>query len=131
MDTFNFGQTENRVGNGRRRRPSRYIILNMKMPRLLYSIFFITITAAYTISAQVSIGPKHGEKWRALHLIGYETDSDLDVLGQNIPKLAEMGVNVLILEVDYNFNFKSHPELRRGKNPITQSGARSFAEMCR
>src|SRR3954465_1049249 len=102
----------------------------MKMSRLLYSIL-ITITAAYTISAQAGAGPKPGEKWRALHLIGYETDSDLDVLGQNIPKLAEMGVNVLILEVDYNFNFKSHPELRQGKNPITQSGARSFAEMCR
>jgi len=101
------------------------------MTRLLYSIFFITITAAYTISAQVIIGPKHGEEWRALHLIGYETDGDLDALGQNIPKLAEMGVNVLILEVDYNFNFKSHPELRRGTNPITRSGARRFAETCR
>jgi hypothetical protein len=103
----------------------------MKMTRLLYSIFFITITAAYTISAQVSIGPKRGEEWRALHLIGYETDNDLDALGQNIPKLSEMGVNVLILEVDYNFNFRSHPELRRGTNPITRSGARRVGVICR
>lgn len=103
----------------------------MEMIRLLRSILFITIIAAYAICAHASIGQKHGEKWRALHLIGYETDSDLNMLGQNIPKLAEMGINVLILEVDYSFNFKSHPELRRGKNPITKSGARRFVETCR
>jgi len=42
-----------------------------------------------------------------------------------------MGINVLILEVDYNFEFKSHPKLRRGSNPITREGARKFAAACR
>src|SRR5205085_4270864 len=106
------------------------ITLMMKMVRFLYSIL-LTITVAYAISAQVGGHPKQGEQWRALHLIGYETDSDLDALGQDIPKLAELGVNVLILEVDYSFNFQSHPELRKGKNPITKSGARHFSETCR
>ncbi|MDQ3917105.1 MAG: family 20 glycosylhydrolase [Acidobacteriota bacterium] len=40
-------------------------------------------------------------------------------------------MNVLILEVDYNFKFKSHPELRRGANPITKVGARKLAATCR
>ena len=75
--------------------------------------------------------PKPAKPWRAVHLLNYNSDSDLDALGQNLGKLAEMGINVLILEIDYNFEFKSHPELRRGSNPITREGARKFAGICR
>lgn len=74
---------------------------------------------------------KPAKPWRAVHLLNYNTDADLDALGQNLGKLAEMGVNVVILEVDYNFAFRSHPELRRGANPITRDGARRFAAACR
>ncbi|HJY26462.1 MAG TPA: family 20 glycosylhydrolase [Pyrinomonadaceae bacterium] len=69
--------------------------------------------------------------WRALHLLDYNTDAALDALGQNLPTLAQRGINVIILEVDYNFAFKSHPELKRGDNPITREGARRFAALCR
>ena len=69
--------------------------------------------------------------WRAVHLLDYNTDSALDALGQNLEALAKQGINVIILEVDYNFSFKSHPELRRGTEPITRDGARRFAELCR
>jgi hypothetical protein len=66
-----------------------------------------------------------------VHLLDYNSDVALQALGQNLGKLADMGVNTLILEVDYNFSFKSHPELRRGSNPITRDGARKFAAACR
>jgi hypothetical protein len=69
--------------------------------------------------------------WRAVHLLDYNTDATLDALGQNLPTLAQRGINVIILEVDYNFAFKSHPELKRGDNPITREGARRFAALCR
>src|SRR5690348_6137933 len=65
--------------------------------------------------------------WRAVHLLDYNTDADLDALGQNLGTLAKQGINVIVLEVDYNFEFKSHPELRHGTNPITHDGARRFA----
>jgi hypothetical protein len=42
-----------------------------------------------------------------------------------------MGINVLILEVNYGFEYQSHPELRMGRSPITRDGARSFVETCR
>jgi hypothetical protein len=74
---------------------------------------------------------KKAQKWRALHLLGYGSDQDLELLGRQVPQLAELGVNVLILEVDYNFRFKSHPELRAGRDPITRQGARKFAALCR
>ena len=66
-----------------------------------------------------------------MHLLDYNTDAALDALGQNLETLAKQGINVIILEVDYNFDFKSHPELRRGTNPITREGARKFAALCR
>jgi hypothetical protein len=69
--------------------------------------------------------------WRALHLLNYESDKDLETLGGQVPKLAAMGLNVIILEVDYNFRFESHPKLRRGRDPITPEGAAKLAALCR
>jgi hypothetical protein len=69
--------------------------------------------------------------WRALHLINYGSDEALDGLAKEIPMLAEMGINVLILEVNYGFEFKSHPELRMGRAPITRDGARRLVKTCR
>lgn len=71
------------------------------------------------------------EPWRALHLLNYNTDADLELLGRQIPKLAERGLNVLILEIDYHFQFTSHPELREGRAPITAEGAGKFAALWR
>lgn len=44
-------------------------------------------------------------------------------------KLAPMGVNVLILEVNYNFRFASHPELSGGN--LSVNDARELAATCR
>src|SRR6266404_583678 len=86
---------------------------------------------AWPAVAKVRVEPKVTKPWRAVHLLEYNTDGDLEALAQNLEKLADMGINVLILEVDYNFEFKSQPKLRRGSNPITREGARKFASACR
>jgi hypothetical protein len=44
--------------------------------------------------------------------------------------LAPLGVNALILEVNYNFEYQSHPELR-GDNPLTKAQARELSELCK
>jgi hypothetical protein len=90
-------------------------------------VVFLLLTSATPLLAH----EKSSKPWRAVHLLDYNTDAELDALGQNLEALAKQGVNVVILEVDYNFNFKSHPELRRGTNPITRDGARRFAALCR
>jgi hypothetical protein len=46
-------------------------------------------------------------------------------LEAELPKLAELGVNVVTLQVDYHFDFQSHPELR-DKDFITKAQAREF-----
>jgi hypothetical protein len=71
------------------------------------------------------------EGWRGVHVINYESDADLEALARDVPALAAEGVNLLILEVDYNFAFVSHPELRRGPSPITPEGARRLVDVCR
>ncbi len=70
-------------------------------------------------------------QWRGLHLTAYGSDADLDGLAAQLPTLARMGVNVLILEVNYSFEFQSHPELHAGDHPITRGGAGRFAKACR
>lgn len=81
--------------------------------------------------ASTAFAAKPSRPWRAVHLLNYNTDADLDELGQTLPALAKQGINVIILEVDYNFAFKSHPELRHGTNPITKEDARRFAALCK
>jgi hypothetical protein len=74
---------------------------------------------------------KKAEPWRALHLTNYGSDKDLETLGGQVPRLAKMGVNVIILEVDYGFRFRAYPKLRRGRNPVTPEGAAKLAAVCR
>lgn len=71
------------------------------------------------------------ETWRAVHLVGYQNDHHLELLEEQVPTLAEMGINVIILQVDHGFNFKSHPELRASKAPITRQGAEKLLARCR
>jgi hypothetical protein len=85
----------------------------------------VSAAAAAPRSVKVS-GP-----WVALHLLHYESDADLAALEQQLPELAARGVNVLVLEVDYAFEFRSHPELRLSQKPITPRGARQFVSACR
>jgi hypothetical protein len=69
--------------------------------------------------------------WVALHLLGYQNDADLAAIESQLPDLAARGVNVLVLEVDYGFEFRSHPELRIAEKVITRIGARRFVAACR
>ena len=103
----------------------------MRRTRLQCSLllFLVLISSSVAGNAE-SRPPKPAAQWRAVHLLNYSSDADLDALGQNIPKLAAMGINVVILEVNYDFDFKSHPELRRGA-PITRTAARRLADLCR
>lgn len=95
-------------------------------------IFIVTIIlSGCSGSRQKEAKSRESEKWRAVHLLGYDTDDELRELGLLIPEFKKIGLNTIVLEVDYNFEFQSHPELRAGENPITQNAARAFAEVCR
>jgi len=83
------------------------------------------------IGALSQVVAAKAKTWRAVHLLDYNTDDALETLGQNLENLSRQGINTIILEVDYNFAFKSHPELRRGNAPISPEGAKKFANLCK
>lgn len=67
--------------------------------------------------------------WRGIHVLT-NSNEDVDALAGEVPELATMGVNVLIVEVDYNYDYSSHPELR-GPDLITRDRARALVRVCR
>ena len=82
------------------------------------SVFLITVT----LSAQKTV---------SIHLLNYQNNEDLIKLSHDIEGLAKKGINTIFLEIDYHFDFKSHPELIQTDNPITKEGAQKFAEICK
>lgn len=81
-------------------------------------------------------GPAHSKKqhppapWRGIHLFLNSTD-EIPILERAIKEaFAPSGVNVLIVEVNYNFAFKSHPELAHD-GAVTKDDARALAALCR
>jgi hypothetical protein len=67
--------------------------------------------------------------WRGVHLM-VGSDAQAAVLKEQLPRLAAVGVNTVIVETDYNFEFKSHPELG-SPGGITQARARELAAAAR
>jgi hypothetical protein len=51
------------------------------------------------------------DAWRGVHL-WLDNDADARTLAATLPKLAAAGANTVVLEVNYSFEFQSHPELR-------------------
>ena len=89
----------------------------------------ITMAAGPTHKAWLDDWQKKNPTWRALHLIGPQPER-MKLTEQFVnDSLALMGINVLILEVDYGFEFKSRPELQC--HGITKEQARSLGEACR
>jgi hypothetical protein len=96
--------------------------------------FVLGLTTFLPLAAAAGDEPtpaKKAETWRGLHVINYKSDGDLDTLGSQVPKLAELGLNVLVVEINYSFQFRTYPKLRQGSNPITPEGAAKFAAVCR
>ena len=75
-------------------------------------------------------GPQKGEKWIAMHFLNYNSDADIEKLGQLMPDISNKGINVCVLEVDYHFQYKSHPELVQADGSISFEAAQKFAKIC-
>lgn len=69
-------------------------------------------------------------EWRGVHLMAPSAASLPLVERAVTGPLADLGVNVIVFEVNYRYAFQSHPELAQ-KGALTQAQARSFAAACR
>src|SRR5215510_5812016 len=123
--------------NGYSVKRSKFMIIKSQRALLRFSRVLVCALVVFALGLSGSAQRKSGEqgevvqKWCGVHLLNYNNDADLERLAGDLPKLAEMGINFVILEVDYHFEFQSHPELRQGDRQITNAGARKFAEACR
>lgn len=90
-------------------------------------------TAACFASAASAKPAEAADEWRGVHVMAWGPSggtSGLDVLKRAIDKvLLPLRVNVMIYEVDYNFEFESDPAMRFGE-VLTKKAARELAEFC-
>lgn len=87
----------------------------MRILLLLATIFSFTIGNAQNV--------------KSIHLLNYNSNKDLMILADDLEGLSKKGINTIFLEVDYHFNFKSHPELQQTDTVITKKGAAKFAKI--
>ncbi len=67
--------------------------------------------------------------WRGVHLM-VGSEAQAVELREQLPRLAAVGVNAIIVETDYNFEFKSHPELS-SRDCVTRATAHALAQAAR
>jgi hypothetical protein len=68
--------------------------------------------------------------WRGVHMMAPKRES-LALFRRAVAEaLAPLGVNALVLEVNYGYEFASHPELR-SEGALTPAEARGLAALCR
>jgi hypothetical protein len=77
---------------------------------------------------KVRASSKSTGPWCGIHVLA-NNNEEIDALATEVSGLAKLGVNVLVVEVDYNYAYASHPELR-GPNPIMWDRARALAKTC-
>ncbi len=99
--------------------------------KILKNVLFTLLIAFLINCTNERVGPDKGEYWQGIHLLNFNNNEALERLGEQLPEFTKHGINLLILEVDYHFEFQSHPELRQTDNVITSKAARKFAEKCR
>jgi hypothetical protein len=96
---------------------------------------WIGVIVAATIGLAPALGGAIEDKgksapWRGVHLIGLGPDG-LPLLKRALTEaMAPMGVNVLVLEINYKFQYKSHPELA-DSNGWTVADARDLSAHCK
>lgn len=73
--------------------------------------------------------PREQPFWLGLHVL-IENKPAAEALLSELPALADAGINLLIFEIDYNYEYVSHPELR-GDDPISRVTIKKVVKFCR
>lgn len=96
------------------------ILVFPKLKHMRILAILITILSFPVLNAQ---------NLKSIHLLNYNSNEDLIALADKLEGLSKKGINQIFLEVDYHFDFKSHPELQQTENVITKKGAAKFAKI--
>jgi len=110
-------------------RTSAARIVRRSLPGLLAAAWLIQAACAPRPMQFEPAPPPRTVAWFGFHAM-VETNKDAAGLLAEIPALAKLGVNLIFAEVDYNYEYVSHPELR-GPDPISKETARKMSALCR
>src|SRR5438094_400529 len=113
----------------------RVVMTRLRIALLLFPIV-ITISAPSAFSASnevqsawIKAWQAGNPVWRGIHL-GLHNDEQVGKLIVQLPKLAALGANVLVVEVNYSFEYQSHPEIRPSQF-VTKARVREFVKSAR
>lgn len=101
----------------------------LKFGLVLVFAFFFLFAEGCAPREKVIIAPRATPLWFGLHVL-LETKNDAEELLKEIPELAKLGINLLIVEIDYNYEYVSHPELR-GDDPVLKETVKKMVSLCR
>jgi hypothetical protein len=103
----------------------------MRRARIIAGFFYVlTIGLVAAPAQEVKSSSAERTPWRGVHLMAGGRE-ELPILKKAIDQgFKPLGVNVLVLEVNYRFDYQSHPELREGFG-LNRAEARELAAYCR
>jgi hypothetical protein len=111
----------------------RHVIVRFRLltrAALFFAIVLLLLaTGCRNVAPNGSSPAPKVESWRGVHVPAWD-DQQLDALDHELPQFAADGVNAMVIEVDCNFDFQSHPELRPAKF-VTKAKAREFTAAAR
>jgi hypothetical protein len=84
------------------------------------------LAALVVLLPGLTAGAPAGTPWRGVHF-WLDSNAHAQELLHALPALATNGVNRLVLEVNYSYEFKAHPELRQPRY-IRQATARQLSQ---
>lgn len=97
--------------------------------KIVFTTGLLALSAASAALAADPAATKPARPWLGLH-VSVHGDAPAAALIEELPELARAGINTLVIEVGYGFEFDSHPELRAG-GALSRAQARRLADACR
>ena len=91
----------------------------------------VVLISTSCIYSNDSSYPQTKKKWHGVHILRVYTSQDVDTLIRLVPRISQLGLNAIILELDFNFKYESHPELILQKDPITKEKASILTKICK
>ncbi|RJP69409.1 MAG: hypothetical protein C4539_07815 [Ignavibacteriales bacterium] len=103
-----------------------YIIRNIII--VLISTMMFALFSSCATSSELFKDSEQGFKL-GIHVL-MDSKESLDAVKNDIPKLSQSGIDFIITEINYHYEYQSHPELR-GYGHITKEEIRNLLETCK
>jgi hypothetical protein len=93
-------------------------------------LFHATLSLVVLIPLASRVCPgEESRPWSGVH-VGLSSQGQTKALTEVVGRLADAGINAIVAEINYGFEYQSHPELRSG-NGSTKEQIRTLAAECR